>query len=127
MADFISTLAPPKTPTNRPALEIKPEHERAMVAAGYGSKKTVSQGKELLRDVLQRIVEDAILTFSGHRARAAARLGISERTLYRWLAEPEKWQWTIRLEPRKSEPPVFVTDVAADVSVEEENNDPLFL
>lgn len=72
------------------------EYERAMTAAGYDVPKfrrrrpkikIDTNDPELLHREKLRILNVTLDSVGGHRAKAAELLGITPRTVYRWLRE----------------------------------------
>jgi len=74
------------------------EYELMMAAAGYKIKKKRRRKPKIKIDLKDpelfhreklRILNVILDSVGGHRAKAAELIGISERTLYRWLKENE--------------------------------------
>lgn len=57
-----------------------------MAAAGYKPKKRTRQVPKTLSDIKLAAIREALNSFGGNRERAAERLGITERGLYKLLA-----------------------------------------
>jgi transcriptional regulator with PAS, ATPase and Fis domain len=74
------------------------EYELMMAAAGYKVKKRqrrkpkleINITPELLHREKIRKLNETLDSVGGHRAKAAELLGITERTLYRWLREDKR-------------------------------------
>jgi transcriptional regulator with PAS, ATPase and Fis domain len=64
-------------------------NDMQMDAAGYSIKKRRSRKVKTLKELNDDAIKDALNSVSGHRRKAAERLGIHESTLYRWLANCE--------------------------------------
>jgi len=74
------------------------EYELIMAAAGYKVKKRQRRKPKLKIDITPellhrekiRLLNETLNSVGGHRAKAAELLGITERTLYRWLREDKR-------------------------------------
>lgn len=60
-------------------------NDLTLAAAGYPVRRK-PRPTENLDAVLDRAIREALDSVGGHRAKAAAKLGVTARTIYRWLA-----------------------------------------